>query len=386
VPIHPVGARLGPYEIVGFLGAGGMGEVYKARDTRLQRSVAIKVSKETFEERFRNEARAVAALSHPHICSLFDVGPDYLVMEHVEGRTLHGPLPVAEVLRLALQIADALEHAHGKGILHRDLKPANILVPTTGEPKVGDFGLAHLLDSQSAVTRTGTTLGTPLYMSPEQCKGAGLLDHRTDIYSLGVILYEMATGRSPFRGRTVAGILGSILTEAPAKPSELNPAVPPRVDRLILKALEKEREDRDVEIHKSHRASETGDRVCQAILSTTRALRTQFDQRGMLWLSDASTRTHGHSSRTFWMYSSSRLITDRQSSSQPTPDRSATRVATATGKALAGYATSLPGMTIVALLSDTIRRSAADQAPARGGKPTCRRVLAALAVVDVDVV
>ena len=141
MPIHPVGTRLGPYEIVGFLGAGGMGEVYKARDTRLERTVAVKVSKETFEERFRNEALAVAALNHPHICTLFDVGPDYLVMEYVEGKTLHGPLPVAEALRLARQIADALEHAHRKGIVHRDLKPSNILVTKQGV-KVLDFGLA----------------------------------------------------------------------------------------------------------------------------------------------------------------------------------------------------------------------------------------------------
>ncbi len=138
---HPPGTRFGPYEIVSPVGAGGMGEVYKARDTRLERTVAVKVSKESFEERFRNEALAIAALNHPHICTLFDVGPDYLVMEYVEGAALRGPLPVAEVLRLARQIADALEHAHRQGIVHRDLKPSNILLTKSGV-KVLDFGLA----------------------------------------------------------------------------------------------------------------------------------------------------------------------------------------------------------------------------------------------------
>src|SRR5580704_8366896 len=166
------GDKLGPYEILGPIGAGGMGEVYKARDTRLDRIVAIKQVKGQHSGRFQQEAHVVAALNHPNICALHDVGPDYLVMEYVEGKRLSGPLPVEEAVRLALQIASALEEAHGRGILHRDLKPGNILVTPKGTAKLLDFGLAKPVTSADAtLTVEGTIVGTPAYMPPEQIEG-----------------------------------------------------------------------------------------------------------------------------------------------------------------------------------------------------------------------
>jgi len=213
------GTRLGPYEIISDIGAGGMGAVYKARDTRLDRTVAIKVSHEQFTERFEREARAVAALNHPNICSLFDVGPNFLVMEYVEGETLKGPLPLDTAINYARQIAEAIEAAHERGIIHRDLKPGNIKVTSDGKVKVLDFGLAKALydapaaapsqDSPTlsmAATRGGMILGTAAYMSPEQAKGKPA-DRRSDIWSFGVVLYEMLTGKSLFAGETTSDIL-----------------------------------------------------------------------------------------------------------------------------------------------------------------------------------
>src|SRR5712691_4345203 len=166
------GVRLGPYEIVAPIGAGGMGEVYRARDPRLGRIVAVKVSKSEFSERFEREARSIAALNHPHICQLHDVGPNYLVMEFVEGSPLKGPLPLEQALRFAAQICDALDAAHRKGITHRDLKPANIIVTKQGI-KLLDFGLAHVAPGENDLTLTvkGTVMGTPAYMAPEQWEG-----------------------------------------------------------------------------------------------------------------------------------------------------------------------------------------------------------------------
>ncbi len=202
-----VGDHLGPYEILAPIGAGGMGEVWKARDTRLNRIVAIKTLKGQHTARFQQEARAIAALNHPHICQIHDIGPDYLVLEYVEGQPLKGPLPVEQAWMLARQIASALEAAHAKGILHRDLKPGNILVNASGA-KLLDFGLAKLMDDGDA-TQTMGIAGTPLYMSPEQVEGKPL-DTRSDVFSFGVVLYELLTGRRPFDS------LASVLRDEPS--------------------------------------------------------------------------------------------------------------------------------------------------------------------------
>jgi serine/threonine protein kinase len=189
------GSRLGPYEILALIGAGGMGQVWKARDSRLDRIVAIKVAQERFSERFEREARTVAALNHPHICSLFDVGPDYLVMEYIEGTPLKGPLPTGKVIEYSGQILEALEAAHRKGITHRDLKPGNILVTKQGI-KLLDFGLARMASApgDEALTVTGAVMGTPGYMAPEQWDGKPG-DARSDIYAFGCVLYETITGK-----------------------------------------------------------------------------------------------------------------------------------------------------------------------------------------------
>jgi Tol biopolymer transport system component len=215
------GEKLGPYEILAQIGAGGMGEVWKARDTRLDRIVAIKTSKAQFSERFEREARAVAALNHPHICTLHDVGPNYLVMEFVEGTPLKGPVPPAEAVRYASQIAEALDAAHRKGTTHRDLKPGNILITRQGI-KLLDFGLARIAPSEHDPTLTiaGQVMGTPAYMSPEQWEGkAG--DARSDIYAFGCVLYEMLTGkrvtpdRAPLEQQPLEGIVAKCLEKDP---------------------------------------------------------------------------------------------------------------------------------------------------------------------------
>ncbi len=206
------GSKLGPYEIVARIGAGGMGEVWKARDTRLDRTVAIKCLSERYAVRFEQEARAIAALNHPHICQIFDVGPDYLVLEYVSGKPLRGPLPTGDSLRLAAQIASALEEAHRRGILHRDLKPDNVIVTEAGA-KLLDFGLAKFapIDTDMTRTVTGALAGTPAYMSPEQARGQAL-DARSDIFSFGVLLYELLSGKRAFAGETLLEILNSVTT------------------------------------------------------------------------------------------------------------------------------------------------------------------------------
>jgi len=232
------GAKLGPYEILAPIGAGGMGEVYRAHDSRLDRDVAIKVLKGPHGDRFEQEARAIAALNHPHICTLHDIGPDYLVMEYVEGEALSGPMPVEEALRLALQIVAALEAAHAKGITHRDLKPANILVTKEGV-KLLDFGLAKVsVAKEASVTPTqtlaGTILGTAAYMSPEQAEGKPA-DARSDIFSFGAVLYEMLSGRRAFEGESAVSTMAAVLHEEPRRLE-----APPALERVVMRCLEKQ--------------------------------------------------------------------------------------------------------------------------------------------------
>ena len=234
------GTRLGPYEIVAPIGAGGMGEVYKARDTRLDRTVAVKVSNQRFTERFEREARAIAALNHPNICALYDVGPDYLVMEYIDGTPLKGPLPVEKALPLALQIAAALGEAHGKGIVHRDLKPGNILVTAAAGVKLLDFGLAKMempvtpSDLTATATQVGTVLGTAAYMSPEQAEGQ-TVDARSDIFAFGLVLYEMLSGEQAFVGKSLLSTAAAILHQEP-RPLDAPPPVTQIVSRCLRKA------------------------------------------------------------------------------------------------------------------------------------------------------
>ncbi len=264
------GTRLGPYEILAPLGAGGMGEVYRARDTRLDRTVAIKILPAQFssdpvrKQRFEREAKTISSLNHPHICTLHDVGSqdgvDYLVMECVEGETLakrleKGSLPLEHVLKFGMQIADALDKAHRSGVVHRDLKPGNIMLTATGA-KLLDFGLAKpaapvatvatltaAVTQSSPMTEQGAIVGTFQYMSPEQIEGKEL-DGRTDIFSLGAVLYEMLTGQRAFPGKSQLSVASAILEKEPAPISSVKPMTPPALDRAIRRCLAKEPEKR----------------------------------------------------------------------------------------------------------------------------------------------
>ena len=228
MPLSP-GTKFGPYEVLSPIGAGGMGEVYKARDTRLDRTVAIKVlpdhiaKREDLRARFEREARAVASLNHPNICTLHDIGPGYMVMEFIEGETLaarigKGPLPLDQTLKFATQIADALDRAHRAGVTHRDVKPANIMLTRDGV-KVLDFGLAKSAATDASMETTltveGTEVGTPQYMAPEQFQGKEA-DARSNIWAFGAVLYEMVTGQKAFQGKNYSSLMGAILSADPA--------------------------------------------------------------------------------------------------------------------------------------------------------------------------
>src|SRR5580704_10297151 len=241
------GDKLGPYAIVAPLGAGGMGEVWKARDTRLDRVVAVKVSREKFSDRFAREARAVAALNHPNICQLYDVGPDYLVMEFVEGAPVSPPDSPRKLLDMAVQMSEGLAAAHAAGIVHRDLKPDNILITHEGRVKILDFGLAkaaHREITADDATRTvavhitdpGTTIGTIAYMSPEQARGEVNLAAQSDQFSLGLVLYELAAREKAFQRGSAAEIMTAIIRED-AEPLPAGVPAPFRwiVERLLAK-------------------------------------------------------------------------------------------------------------------------------------------------------
>jgi eukaryotic-like serine/threonine-protein kinase len=279
------GARLGPYEIIDSLGSGGMGEVYRARDTRLDRTVAIKIlpaalaAEPQLRERFEREARAISSLNHPHICALYDVGHqapstdatqaiDFLVLEYLEGETLAdrltrtGRLAPADALRAAIEICSALDRAHRSGIVHRDLKPGNVFLVRSGGAsappvtKLLDFGLAKtaapvvaatslsmLPTTPPTLTSQGTILGTFQYMAPEQIEGLEA-DPRTDIFAFGTLLFEMLTGRPPFEGKTRASLLGAILKDDPPRVSAVQPDVPRSLDRIVSTCLAKDADER----------------------------------------------------------------------------------------------------------------------------------------------
>src|SRR5713226_1191894 len=264
------GTKLGPYEIQSPLGAGGMGEVYRARDTRLERTVAIKILPAQFssdpvrKQRFEREAKTISSLNHPNICTLHDIGHqdgmDYLVMECVEGETLakrleKGALQLEQALKFGAQIADALDKAHRSGVIHRDLKPGNIMLTPTGA-KLLDFGLAKpaapltsaatltaAVTQDSPVTEQGTIVGTFQYMSPEQVEGKEL-DGRSDIFSLGAVLYEMLTGKRAFEGKSQLSVASAILEKEPAPISTIQPLTPPVLERAVKRCLAKEPDDR----------------------------------------------------------------------------------------------------------------------------------------------
>lgn len=253
------GEIVGPYQVVNQLGQGGMASVYKAYHAKLDRYVAIKVLHQAFKEdpdfiaRFEREAQIVAKLEHPHIVPVYDYseheGQPYLVMKFVEGRTLkrvlsEGPLPLEGIMSIMGSVADALTYAHQKGVLHRDIKPSNILIDSGGVPYLTDFGLARIAQAGASTMSADMILGTPQYISPEQAAGSGALDARTDIYSLGVILYEMVVGRVPYNADTPYAIVHKHIYDELPRPSSINPEIPPAVEGVLVRALAKQPQER----------------------------------------------------------------------------------------------------------------------------------------------
>jgi Tol biopolymer transport system component len=338
-----VGTQLGPYEILAPLGAGGMGEVYRAKDTRLDRTVAVKVLPERSvpsadaRQRFEREAKTISQLSHPHICALYDVGREgdleYLVMEYLEGETLaerlaKGALPLKQTLRYGVEVAGALDRAHREGIVHRDLKPGNVMLTKSGV-KLLDFGLAKAMapvESKSGLTslptvagapnltQEGTILGTFQYMAPEQLEGREA-DARTDIFALGAVLYEMATGRKAFSGTSQASLISSIMKEDPAPISAVQPMAPAALDRVVKTCLAKDPEDRwqsagDVakELHWISEGSAAG-LAAPAVVSSRRRLRERMAwtaavvaTAAAIWLAIAGSRRQAEPRPAVWAF------------------------------------------------------------------------------------